>query len=109
MVAGGSRQGCRVVLWDSGDAQDARTRLHYSDPTCLVPQGRIAIELQLTTAGRRPLEMILAAYARKPSIVVVFYLVQDGVIGDVVQAAAVRLGLARAVHVQRVQFDLSAH
>jgi hypothetical protein len=53
--------------------------------------------------------MILAAYARKPSIVVVFYLVQDGVIGDVVQAAAVRLGLARAVHVQRVQFDLSAH
>jgi len=65
--------------------------LHYPDLVLVLPQGRVAFELRLTGHGRRPLEAVLAEYARKWSVAVVFYLVQDGAIGAAVQAAAARL------------------
>lgn len=91
-----------------GDAVNSSARLHYPGLMMVVAQGRVAIELQLTPVGRRSLEAILIAYARKPSIAAVLYLVPDGAIGDAVQAAAARLGLARPVHVQTISLDLAA-
>jgi len=92
-----------------GGAPSSPARFHYPDLMLVVPQGRVAVELQLTPIGRRPLESILTAYALKPSIAVVLYLVQDGAIGDAVQAVAASLGLARPVHVQRVIFEFAGH
>jgi hypothetical protein len=92
-----------------GDGSTSLGRPHYRDLVLVIPQGRVALEFQLTLAGRQPLEAILAAYGRKASIAVVLYLVQDGAIGDVVQAAAARLGLARQVHVQHARLGLAAH
>ncbi len=91
-----------------GDALDSPARTHYPDLVLVYPQGRVAMELQLTPIGRRPLEATLTAYALKLSIAAVVYLVQDGAIGAAVQAAAARLGLARHIHVQRVSLDPAA-
>ncbi len=91
------------------DVLTSPARLHYPDLMLVVPQGRVAVELQLTPVGRRPLERILTAYALKPSIAVVLYLVQDGGISDAVRAAAASLGLTRLVRVKRIMFEFAGH
>lgn len=89
-------------------ASDPQAPVHYPDVVLVLPQGRVAVELQLSPVSAGSLDQILAAYGRRSSIAVVLYLVQDGAIGDAVQAAAARLGLARLVHVQRFRLDLAA-
>jgi len=91
-----------------GAASNPQAPVHYPDVVLVLPQGRVAVELQLSPVSAGSLETLLIAYALKSSIAVVLYLVQDGVIGDAVQAAAARLGLARLVHVQRFRLDLAA-
>lgn len=80
-----------------GAASNPQVAVHYPDVVLVLPQGRVAVELQLSPVSAGCLDQILAAYGRKSSIAVVLYLVQDGAIGDAVQAAAARLGLARLV------------
>ncbi len=91
-----------------GAVSDPQAPVHYPDVVLVLPQGRVAVELQLSPVSAGSLETMLIAYARKSSIAVVLYLVQDGAVGDAVQAAAARLGLARLVHVQRFRLDLAA-
>jgi hypothetical protein len=90
------------------DAPGAPGRVHYPDLVFVVPQGRIAVELRLTAIARDPLERILTAYARKPSVAVVVFLTDRKAVGLPIQAAAARLGLARQVHVQRVELGYTS-
>jgi hypothetical protein len=70
-----------------------------------MPQGRVAIELELEPTGPDRLAEILTAYRQKQSIKTVVYLVEDSALAGPVQAAAARLGMSRTVHVQLAKLD----
>lgn len=86
-----------------------RERLHYPDLLLRTADGRrVALELELSSKGRRRLERILSGYAADPRIDGVVYLVQNASVARSVQGAARRLGISSLVHVQRVRSTVSS-
>jgi hypothetical protein len=80
-----------------------RERLHYPDLLLITPEGRrIALELELSSKGRRRRERILAGYGADARIDAVLYLVKDRRLGTSIRESARRLGLGALVHVQQV-------
>jgi len=78
-------------------------RLHYPDLLLIGADGeRVAIELELSSKGRRRLETILAGYGAEPRFASVLYLAERATILSEVRFCATRLGLSELVHVQRV-------
>lgn len=82
-------------------------RLHYPDLALLDARGRrqIAVEVELTSKGRRRLEQILAAYARDRHLEQVVYLTDRDAIADAVVRAAAKAGAGGLVHVRRFGAD----
>jgi hypothetical protein len=77
---------------------------HYPDLMLILPQGRVAIELQLLPPDPDRLARHVAAYGADPKIAVALYLVTDQAVGTTIQAAAAELGLSAPTHVQRAQY-----
>jgi hypothetical protein len=85
-----------------------RESLHYPDLLLRTADGRtVALELELSSKGRRRLERILAGYAADPRIDGVVYLVQNATVARSVQAAARRAGISSRVHIRRVRSTVS--
>ena len=85
-----------------------RESLHYPDLLLRAADGRrVALELELSSKGRRRLERILSGYAADPRIDGVVYLVASASLARSVQGAARRLGIASLVHIQRVRSTVS--
>ncbi len=81
-----------------------RDSLHYPDLLLRTADGRrVALELELSSKGRRRLEKIMAGYAADPRIDGVVYLVQSASVARSVEAAARRAGISFLVHIQRVR------
>jgi hypothetical protein len=88
----------------SGQGPGGRPRLHYPDLLLVGRDGhRIAVELELSSKGRRRRHQIIGGYASDPRICAVLYLVEDQRIAREVQGAARRFGAQRRVLVQRVR------
>lgn len=87
----------------SGQGPGGRPRLHYPDLLLVDREGRrIAIELELSSKGRRRRHQIVGGYASDRRIDAVLYLVEDPRIAREVQSAARRFGFERLL-VQRVR------
>jgi hypothetical protein len=85
-----------------------RESLHYPDLLLRTADGRrIALELELSSKGRRRLERIMSGYACDPRIDGVVYLVQSAAVARSVQGAARRAGISPLVHIQRVRSTVS--
>ncbi|MBV9606380.1 MAG: hypothetical protein JO027_14785 [Solirubrobacterales bacterium] len=83
--------------------------LHYPDLLLRTTDGRrVALELELSSKGRRRLEGILVGYAADPRFDGVVYLVQSAALARSVGAAARRLGISDLVHIQRVRSTVSS-
>jgi len=83
-----------------------RERLHYPDLLIVSPDGRrLALELELTSKGRRRRERILAGYGADARIDGVIYLVRDVRIGRSIADSAGRLGISPWVWVRPVVLD----
>jgi len=81
-----------------------RESLHYPDLLLRTADGRrVALELELSSKGRRRLEKIMAGYSADPRIDGVLYLVQSASVARSVEAAARRAGISSLVHIQRVR------
>lgn len=86
-----------------------REALHYPDLLLRTVAGRrIALELELSSKGRRRLERIMAGYAADPRIDAVVYLVESRTVARSVQSAARRVGISSRVHIQRVRSTVSS-
>jgi hypothetical protein len=81
--------------------QDEAAELHYPD-LLLIAAGnqRVAVELELTSNGRRRREMTLARYGANPNITAVLCLSDDPAIRSAIKRTAARLGLSDLVRVQ---------
>jgi hypothetical protein len=78
---------------------------HYPDLVLETETGhRVAVELELTGKGARRTEAILGGYAFDPRFDAVLYLVTRPGVGQTIQRAAVRAGIADMVHVQPATF-----
>lgn len=77
---------------------------HYPDLMLLLPQGRIAVELQVLRPGPRQLAAHVAAYGADPYIAATLYLNDNPDIGQEIAAIADQLGLHDPTHVQRFTF-----
>jgi hypothetical protein len=98
------RDGPPLAVRLGGYGPGGRERLHYPDLLLRRPDGRrIAVELELSSKGRRRLERILMGYAADRRVDAVLYLVPNRSIGNSVVAAAERLEMAGQVHVQLVR------
>jgi len=92
-----------------GSGPGGRERLHYPDLLLITPEGRrVAVELELTSKGRRRREQILGGYAADVRVDAVLYLVGNASLGRAIRCSARAMGIAELVHVQlgRVQADL---
>jgi hypothetical protein len=80
-------------------------RLHYPDLLLLTGprRDRVAIELELSSKGRRRLDTILSGYAAEPSVAAVLYLAEKPGIRREIQSSAARLGISDLVRVQRLR------
>ena len=88
----------------SGQGPGGRPRLHYPDLLLVDREGRrIAVELELSSKGRRRRHQIIGGYASDRRIDAVLYLVEDQRIAREVQSAARRFGFERHVLVQRAR------
>ena len=85
----------------TGDGQE--TSLHYPDLLLIVAQGRVVVELQTSSIGRRRLEASLAAYGAEPTISAVVYMVEDRRLGRIIRSTASRLGISQRTYVQPVR------
>lgn len=84
-----------------GVGAGGRERLHYPDLLLITPQGkRVAVELELSSKGRRRREQILSGYAADVRVDAVLYLVKSRQLGRAIQASARRMDIAPLVHVQ---------
>jgi hypothetical protein len=102
---GSERFGVRL----GGLGAGGRERFHYPDLLLVDPNGhRVAVELELSSKGRRRIEGILAGYAADPRISAVLYLVDRPSVGRVIEASARALGIADLVHVQRARWGRDA-
>ncbi len=80
-----------------------RPERHYPDLMLSTRDGRrVALELELSSKGRRRLDRVVGAYASDRRVHRVLYLVADPRIGDQVAAAAARAGIADRVSVRRI-------
>jgi DNA-binding Lrp family transcriptional regulator len=78
-----------------------RPERHYPDLLLRTREGaRVAVELELSSKGRRRLDRVLGAYARDGRVQQVLYLVADARIGTQVAGAAARAGIAARVSVR---------
>jgi hypothetical protein len=77
---------------------------HYPDVMLIIPQGRVAIELQDLPPDPARLNATIAAYGVDPQIAVALYLVTDQAVGETIEAAAANLGLSAPTHVQPAKF-----
>lgn len=81
-------------------------RRHYPDLLLVKSSGGcIALELELTTKGRRRREEILGGYAVESRIDSVLYLVQSKRVGRAIAASADAVGIAQMVEVRPVTLD----
>ena len=88
----------------SGHGAQGRARLHYPDLLLVDRAGRrIAVELELSSKGRRRRHQIIGGYASDRRIDAVLYLVADQRIAREVKNAAHRFGFERQVLVQPVR------
>lgn len=88
----------------TGHGAQGRPRLHYPDLLLVDRAGRrIAVELELSSKGRRRRHQIIGGYASDRRIDAVLYLVADQRIAREVQSAAQRFGFERRVLVQPVR------
>ncbi len=100
------RDGPPLAVRVGGVGPGGRERLHYPDLLLRRQDGRtVAVELELSSKGRRRLEQILGGYAADGRIDAVLYLVPSRTIGNPVLAAARRLGIEDRVHVQFAHDD----
>ncbi len=82
---------------------DGRPERHYPDLLLESRAGhRIAVELELSSKGRRRLDRVMDAYASDARIDAVLYVVADPRLAEHVCAAATRAGIADMVHVRRI-------
>jgi DNA-binding MarR family transcriptional regulator len=80
-----------------------RLERHYPDLLLKSRAGRtVAVELELTSKGRRRLDKVMSAYAGDPRIDAVLYLVPDAALATKIREAAARAGIERSVHVRQV-------
>jgi hypothetical protein len=78
---------------------------HYPDLVLETETGhRVAVELELTGKGARRTEAILGGYAFDRRFDAVLYLVTRPGVGQTIERAAVRAGIADMVHVQPAAF-----
>lgn len=86
-------------------------RRHYPDFALLDAGGRrrIAVEVELTSKGRRRLEQILTAYARDRHIEQVVYLTDRDGIADAVARAAAKAGAAGLLEIRRLGNEAGLH
>jgi hypothetical protein len=106
-VRSGERAPFGVRLGGAGPG--GQTRLHYPDLLLIGPrERRVAIELELSSKGRRRLETILAGYGADPSVSGVLFLADRAVTRREVSSAAARLGISDIVHVQRFAWEAGA-
>jgi hypothetical protein len=88
-----------------GVGAGGKPRLHYPDLLLIDNEGRrVAVELELTSKGRRRVERILAAYGADPRIEAVLYLVDRRSVGNLIRSCAARADLSDRVHVQEVRW-----
>lgn len=88
----------------SGHGAQGRPRLHYPDLLLVDRAGRrIAVELELSSKGRRRRHQIIGGYASDRRIDAVLYLVDDQRIAREVKQAARRFGFERRLLVQPVR------
>jgi hypothetical protein len=84
-------------------------RLHYPDLRLVTAAGRrVAVELELTSKGRRRRESILSAYGADPHVDTVLYLVPNRRVGGAILASARRLGIEDLIRVQSVRLPEAA-
>lgn len=84
-----------------GYGAGGRERLHYPDLLLVTEPGkRIAVELELSSKGRRRREQILGGYAADVRVDAVLYLVANRSVGRAIQASARAMGIENLVHVQ---------
>jgi hypothetical protein len=74
--------------------------LRYPDAMLVLERGRVAITVALGVSSIVELEALLAGYGAAPAIAAVHYLVTDSLVGDLIAAAATRVGLSDLVSVQ---------
>jgi hypothetical protein len=80
-------------------------RLHYPDLLLVDNDGRrVAVELELSSKGRRRVEGILAGYGADPRIEAVLYLVDTRSVGNLIRSCAARADLGDRVHVREVRW-----
>jgi len=92
-----------------GVGASGRERLHYPDLLLVTPEGkRIAVELELSSKGRRRREQILSGYAADVHVDAVLYLVRSRQLGRAIQASARRMEISPLVHVQMTSLAGSA-
>lgn len=78
-------------------------RIHYPDLLLIDRRRRrLAVELELSSKGRRRREGTLAGYGADPRIAAVLYLTPSETIARAISTAAERLGLGGLIHVQSV-------
>jgi DNA-binding Lrp family transcriptional regulator len=80
-----------------------RLERHYPDLLLHTGRGQtIAVELELTSKGRRRLAKVMDAYAADPRIDAVLYLVPDAAAATKIREAAARAGIERSVYVRQL-------
>jgi hypothetical protein len=91
--------GVRVARASAGTP----TALHYPDLLLIGRKGeRVAVELVLTSGGRRRLETMMGSYAADPDIVAVLYLADTPAVLHTIRETAARLGVENLIHTQAV-------
>lgn len=102
---GPERHGVRLA----GVGPHGGDRLHYPDLVLETDTGhRVAVELELTSKGRRRSGEILGGYAFDHRVDAVLYLVDQPATGRAIEQAAAKAGISHMVHVQRIAFGPGA-
>jgi len=79
--------------------------LCYPDVGLVVAAGRVPLHLPLRMPGPGELEALLAGYRSASGFAGVVFVVEEPGVGEVVRAAAARLGMGEVVHVQSAEIS----
>jgi hypothetical protein len=98
-----------VAVRLGGLGWDGRERLHHPDLLLVDSRGRrIAVELELSSKGRRRRERILSGYASDARFAAVLYVVESPQLARSIRASAARLEIPWLVHLQQVRWSDAA-
>jgi len=77
--------------------------LHYPALLLITSEGRVPIELALSSPGRDRLTAVMSGYAAEPNVRSLLYMTDDPRVWRLVEAEAERLGISDLIHLQRIR------